>query len=263
MFGNLDTSSIPTIDSYGKAVLFYQRVKPWRGSGDTNLRPMHKSRRRHMTMRKANDGSIVFTLYNTDVVTWHPDNSITVKPYPSTTTDKFANAVLPDGVYPRFNGALGSSLYMRHAGHDVMIGDIARLRQMDDKWYVVDGVKPITVPVLDKQKAREACVASRLNDFLVWSKAFEAMQSAPRKYDYFWPRNEDVLAMLTAGSEEWIKLYDKCNYSMHSRLGMLRQIVYAAHECVDMSTQEAVFPNHTYMSAVRARRTYRMSIYGY
>lgn len=58
-------------------------------------------------VRETRDGSIAFRLYNTDVVVWHKDGSLTITAYPSVTTTQFARRFLPRGLYTTALGLIG------------------------------------------------------------------------------------------------------------------------------------------------------------
>tara|TARA_R110000868_G_scaffold261331_2_gene519415 strand:+ start:22 stop:642 length:621 start_codon:yes stop_codon:yes gene_type:complete len=204
-----------------------------------------------MTMRLAKDGSIVFRLYSTDVVTWHPDNSITVNPYPSKTTDAFAYAVLPYGINPCLDHALGTCLNL--GDYLYKIDQITRLRVLDDKWCVVEGLLPIVVPQLDRVKAREALKASRWNDFMVWRNAYVAMEGVVDP-DYFWS-DSDVLLNMLADQSRWVELHRKIGASYH-RYDELKLHVYRAHGCISVTDRMSLRVSEV-ASAVRARRIYR------
>lgn len=49
-------------------------------------------------IRYGSDDSIAFRLYETDVVTWYPDNSVSIENYGTVTTSEFATNFLPAGI---------------------------------------------------------------------------------------------------------------------------------------------------------------------
>jgi hypothetical protein len=248
MFGNLNTSGVPCLANYDKANAFFQRTKPWRGSSD-DVRPVHPSRRRHMEMRRLPDGSIAFKLYDTDVVTWHPDNTLTIVPYPSRTTNMFAHALLPRGIYPQFDHALGACI--ETGSHLYSTPSSVRMHEViEGAWRIVNGGAQFEIPQLDKHAARAALKASRYNDFVTWRKAVIALHGQP-EIDYFWPGAAMALAMLQ-DQAQWPALHKKV-YS--TRLDNLRCLIYRAHKCFDIERIYAL-PLHRVGSAVRARHQY-------
>lgn len=247
-FGQLSTCGVPCIENYEEALRFFEKKKPWRG-GSENVRPVHRSRRRHMEMRKISDGSIVFRLYNTDVVTWYPCGDFSVTPYPSKTTDAFAHALLPSGIYPQFTHRLGTLL---------MIGDrlykcdrVVHLSCRDGVWRIVDGTLPFTVPVLDKGAARKALHASGFADFLLWRKASTALGLTVAA-DYFWPGSDGVYDMLQ-DREQWLDLHGAL-FTTH-REAVLRNHIYRKHGAISYTTKHS-------LSQAAAQRIGRAARYG-
>jgi hypothetical protein len=105
--------------------------------------------------RPNEDGSIAFTLYATDVVTWYPDNSFVVDNFGSVTTSGFARRFLPSGIYLRHpverQGVLGGDrgvVYPSGAPskvttdwgeyltcpHSICFGGEVRFCKQDDLW---------------------------------------------------------------------------------------------------------------------------------
>lgn len=84
-----------TIGSYAAALSRWESVTPIRGS---NLRPLGNRRKQHQEIIKRADNSIACKLYRTDVVTFHPDESVEVRTYNSRSTATFADALLPSGL---------------------------------------------------------------------------------------------------------------------------------------------------------------------
>jgi len=64
-------------------------------------------------VRQTRDKSIVFRLYSTDVVMWHPDNSFALEPYETMTTGMFCSHFSPVRV-----GASGTATYFPAIGTD-------------------------------------------------------------------------------------------------------------------------------------------------
>lgn len=249
-FGNLDTHGLPMLLGYSDALVYFNRIKPWRGSSDT-IRPVHPSRRRHMEMRLTNDNSVAFRLYNTDVVTWHPDNSFTVKPYPSPTTDKFASALLPGRICARFNSQLGTILQVNDQLY--LCRSATRVKRIDDTWTVVDGTEPIVWPVLNKAKARAALRDSRYNDFMLWRKATVAM-GAKVDPDWFWD-GANIYDMLQ-DQGQWMALHRKMHSSRHEKL--VRNMVYQRHGALSVTSAPSIHWTHADRVA-RVRRQYRFA----
>lgn len=91
-YGSISTEGIPTLNNYAEAVRHFERVKPWRGKDE---RPIGNRTHRAKIIHRLLDGSIACRLYSTDVVTYHPDNTISVEFYDSRSTCEFASRILP------------------------------------------------------------------------------------------------------------------------------------------------------------------------
>lgn len=84
--------------------------------------------------------SIVFRLYGTDMVTYHPDGSIRVGYYASVTTAKFVSPLLPDGLYLGSDGVLtvnGGHFWDSPSRPEAVVckGQVL-LRREDDLWQI-------------------------------------------------------------------------------------------------------------------------------
>lgn len=93
-FGPIDTTGVPAINNYGEAKRIFERIPPWRGCGE-HERPIAKRRDKHKMIVRLNNDDIACRLYNTDVVTYHKDDTISIRRYDTASTVEFANAVLP------------------------------------------------------------------------------------------------------------------------------------------------------------------------
>lgn len=102
---SIDTYGLPAIESYADALKKWNNTKPWRGYSDDHPRPLDRNRaKKHMTiyLDPASE-DIRLHLHSTDVVIYHKDGSITLNPYTSVSTDKFANDLLPHDLLTHFN----------------------------------------------------------------------------------------------------------------------------------------------------------------
>ena len=115
-----DGKYLPRITSYDSAHRFWERAQHWRGQDDEHdARVLDSKRKKNVTIRKLRDNSIACRLHHTDVVTFHPDNTMTVKPWRSVSTDEFFNRLVGSftGVIAWFNSGLiraGDKLYTAH-----------------------------------------------------------------------------------------------------------------------------------------------------
>lgn len=90
-----DGRNLPILSNYARAYEFWERAQQWRGeTGEYDGRVLDKRSKKYVTIRKLNNNAIACRLHATDVITFHPDGGLTLRPYPSTMTDEFTNTVL-------------------------------------------------------------------------------------------------------------------------------------------------------------------------
>lgn len=132
------------------------------------------------------EGAIAFRLYDTDVVTWFPDDSCEIDNFGSVTTTAFARQFAPGSIhlhYPtRGGGHRGISYSPDGAGRDRIYGgdggwenrhlcqgDVVRFVRSGDWWVPdEDTVCPMDFIETDQQKARKISRRYPLKDFSMW-----------------------------------------------------------------------------------------------
>lgn len=136
-------------------------------------------------VREDDDGTINFRLYDTDVVIWHPDNSVEIDNFGSTTTSEFARRFIPAGMHLAYpverRGECGGhrGIYYRVETEPgerwsgkgmVCFGGMPRFRQdANGDWRPdADTIDAVKFPVLDRKKARAAVAGIPLKDFESW-----------------------------------------------------------------------------------------------
>lgn len=108
------------------------------------------------------DRSIAFRLYRTDVVTWRPDNSVSIKNYGSATTTAFGNALLPYGVWLEAGGVIEFS-------GRVCRGYGATFHRTPEGWIPDEATcQELTIIRTDRRRAREVREKYHLKDFAIW-----------------------------------------------------------------------------------------------
>lgn len=92
---SINTDGLPHFDSYKQAARWEAEVKPIRGRYP-ECKPIGPRNKTHMTIRRAADGDILCRLHHTDVLTFHPDDSVTLylNGWNSNSTFAFVNAIL-------------------------------------------------------------------------------------------------------------------------------------------------------------------------
>lgn len=149
--------------------------------------------------RDEKDGAIAFRLYDTDVVTWHPDGSVEIENYGTVTTSGFASRFLPRGFHlhhptTRRGDEVGHRGIRYQAEPDrgdkswqqerrerrIAFGGVVRFTPGEGgAWRVdEDTCDTVTLPgKVDQRKARELAKRYHLKDFEAW------LSMAPRHMD--------------------------------------------------------------------------------
>lgn len=119
--------------------------------------------------KRYDDGSIGFTLYDTEVVTWHPDNSVVIDNFGTVTTSGFASRFTPARIHLRhpvsIRGNEGGDRGIGYVQGDdwrICHGGLVRFVEVDGDWVPDETTcDPIDMPVLDRVASRG--LAKRLN----------------------------------------------------------------------------------------------------
>lgn len=122
-------------------------------------------------VRDRDEGVIAFRLYNTDVVVWHPDNSVEIDNFGSVTTSAFASRFLPRGI--NLNNTRTISYATKPDGYvwggNICIGGGVRFREHGDVWLPdEDTLDTINYPEVDRVKARAVTKSYPFKDFEMW-----------------------------------------------------------------------------------------------
>lgn len=132
-------------------------------------------------VREADDETICFRLYDTDVVIWHADNSVEIDNFGSVTTSAFAERFLPAGMHLAYpverRGSVGGHRRIYYRVEDgsrwgrrmVCFGGMPRFREVDGDWRPdADTIDAIKFPELDRKLAREISREVPWKDFENW-----------------------------------------------------------------------------------------------
>jgi hypothetical protein len=135
-------------------------------------------------IRYGADESIAFRLYETDVVTWHPDGSVAIENFGTVTTSGFASNFAPFHLYHPVTrrGGDGGHKGIGYAAADgtrrICWGGAVRFRPDGDGWTPdQDTLDTIDFPVLDRRASRALPKRFNLADFRMW------LSMAPRHLD--------------------------------------------------------------------------------
>ena len=96
-------SDVPDINNYDQAVYRYNQARTWRDK--RTERKLGNSDKSYHGITLRENGDVALRYHDTDVVTWHPDNSFSVCTYPSRSTDAFIVRCTPSDFSTYFNNA--------------------------------------------------------------------------------------------------------------------------------------------------------------
>jgi hypothetical protein len=212
MFGGMRFSS-RRLDSHAEALAYYNSMKPWRGeTADGDERPLRNRRYRNTGVRKLADGSVVFRLHQTDVVTYRSDGSVVLRIYDSMTTAEFIHAHAPSHISASLSGY--SVGHVRVAGNFYRAcgGDVLTIRGSG-----VTGARPWIWPRVNRKAANAFRRETGLDKVRQWLRAAQAMGFPV--YDRKWLGQVDVAGII-ADPARWPELL---------KLGGIKAVAHYEH----------------------------------
>lgn len=242
-FGQIDTWSIPQLDNHAQALAHYHKVVPIKGSDD--IRPIGCRRKQHMRIILQHNGDVACRLHQTDVVTYHPDNSITLCSWSSMSTNDFAYAILPRGIYPRFTLPATSVEY-----RDVGLRECIYVRAdkpltftpLEGCWKLLTETAPYQRYSINRKRMNAARKESGLADFEAWLAAYVSMNGVQYgNQRYFMGHSAEMLGALKQGAAGWQSLVDKCGTT--DAPAIMRKEVCKCYGCVDVTTEPYLLPS--------------------
>ena len=197
------------VTDYASALKFCEAIKPLRGRGGDDWRPI--GRRSHKNVKqvcRTPGGDVIFRLYDTEAVTWHPDNTVTLITYPTRSTSSFILNLAPvccnvvDGTAVTSWRIEPVTVWYERKMWRVPNGEPVRFtafgRPVDP-----DALVPFEWLVLDKDKVSAVRKQYRTADFVRWVRAYEGLggdhQREVGNYD-------TIAALLEAG--EFLEAYN-------------------------------------------------------
>lgn len=177
--------NLPSCHDYESAVRVFEKAPDWgRHSGRhyNERRMTTRADRDHMGVRLSTAGDVIFRYHSTDVVTWHKDNTFTIRPWASVSTSIFIKAFTPTGVYAQMTHGAGPLIccyrqgpdYERY-GHKIYVIYNRATFERDNQtnvWVCREGNEPISYPrVSSRRDARLALVKYNFHGFAHWLPA--------------------------------------------------------------------------------------------
>jgi hypothetical protein len=157
------------IQSYAQALTAWEYGVIFRNA--PALRGLVNKRKKHLTVRQTESGDIVLQLYGHDTVTWHKDNSVTIRAHPTRSTIVFANHCTPMSM---FVGMCGGYFSVTVDGRTYKVEDWIRFRQRDNTWKA-DQITPWSIPAVNRERARQALDETGYKEFRVWFQVYVQM----------------------------------------------------------------------------------------
>lgn len=167
------------IDSHAKALELLRTTSKTKFGKDrrefTNGYSMNSKKTKFV--RRNADGSVAFCLHQTDVVTWHPDDTVTIDNYGTKSTSEFASSFVsglslhhPVTIRGEELGCSSISYGDWREGRTVCFSDYVTFRQGDNGWEPADPdlLRTVWYPELDRVKARKLAKQFHLRDFAIW-----------------------------------------------------------------------------------------------
>lgn len=125
---------------------------------------------------RATESGVAFRYYNTDVITWHPDNSYTLIAWESRSTCAFFEAFSPWGTYLTRNGEV---LLVDGLGY-ALKGTPCHVKGGVPR----NGITWFTKQVVDKEGAKRTLAKTRYAEYRKWYKIMAPML-IPTRQPYF------------------------------------------------------------------------------
>ena len=285
------TNDVPVVSSFAGAVEAWRSIKPLRGSLASDPKPIGRRERRNPKQVRAEldpatgePTRVIFRYHQTDVVTWHADDTCVIETYPSRSTTTFAACLLPRSVY----------LHGECSGLELLVpptrerrcymtnGQRITLRVGEDGFAMPfpdaeqpDGTQPVDHIKIDVKAANALYKRYRLREFKTFYNAFMAttnyepshddrrIDTGPSRWRTDMVSPSDVLAILEAGSrDQWAGIARALAateaFSLSQRvtepMQLLRWMVWDAHQS-EAYTITSVPYTHSYETLRRIEKS--------
>jgi hypothetical protein len=219
------------IQTYAKAVKVWQKAVVFPRS-PAGPRGLVDRRKKHLTIERTEAEDFILRLYGRPIVTWHKDGALTIESYPSKSTVAFANHCTPAEIIISkwsncFAVTISGRTYKVHR---------TTFRPRDDTWKA-DQITPWSVPVVNRERAKQAFAETGYNEFRAWFKIYIQMAERPAS-GYKWLSNPAIVEMIR--DRKWRDLVT-CRFSntWHSPervLNEVRQAIYQECDCIDQKS---------------------------
>lgn len=226
--------------SFGSALKKYNSIKPIRGRGDQNTRPLARRTNDNLTIRQdSTTGDIVVRLYSTDIIRYSADgdgdnNQIMLGPYTSVLTNRVMWSILGPHVntYWADRSHSAPSYITEVGGRYYNTPEFALIQPHWQGYFLMAGSKPFEVPRVDRGRARQVLHDTGFSTFRTWLTTLVRLGQDPRSVAYSsrtvdW-RHDSAVRLLTAGEAGWAEaaglMSQRC--ALDRELAAMRLAVY-------------------------------------
>lgn len=241
----IDINAAP-IRSYRTALERWASTVPWKDmTGEYDRRPLDYRSKKHMSIRKLNDGSIALRLYSTDLVTYHPDNRISLVLHDNISSWKFMRHFIPACLSTFYESRIGYMIAFWAENEPNVLGifkingNMVTLKRVSDGYAFEDErvIGEITKHVINRKKAKDATEKYHVKEFEAWFDAVTMMNpNTFKRENYFW-NNADMKALLQSNkpdTEKWMT-FMKFVYP-HQAKKKYRELVYQSEQVAEQET---------------------------
>lgn len=179
----IDTKGIRTFNSYKEASDWEAAVKPVRGDKN-NTKPLGVRYKKHMNIRREENGDIIIRFYSTDIITYHPNGTITLDHggYKTQSTASLMMAVLPWRVRPQLRyghmwmwGDYAEEGCATHTGRYCLPRKAVIEFNPETRNYRIHNPEPVYVHNIDRKNKN--LVMKEYAGFLAYFKAMTALRA--------------------------------------------------------------------------------------
>lgn len=211
------------VKTWKKAVIFPRDREGPRGLVDR--------RKKHLTIERTVAEDIILRLYGRPIVTWHKDHSLTLCVYPTKSTVAFANHCTPTEMIV---SKWSEYFTVIVDGRTYKVLDQTTFRPRDDTWKA-DKITPWSIPVVNRERAKQAFAETGYEEFRAWFKVYVQMAAKPftdqpRRID-----NKSIVTMLR--DRKWRDLVTcRSLNTWHNPdrvLAEIRRAIYQECDCID------------------------------
>lgn len=219
--------NFPAIRSYADAVFAWEEavIFPRDREGPRGL---VDKRKKHMTIQRTAANDIVLRLYEHPVVTWHLDNSVTIKGWDTISMVVFARHCTPAEMSARLCGGR----FAIDIGGRTYRADNVTFRQRDNTWKADEITSPWVRPVVNRERAKQALDETNYKEFRSWLVVYLQMISPSRELYPVWTSEDTIVSMVR--DRKWRELVTRFPHeSADQVLSKIRRAIYQQYGCIE------------------------------